>query len=83
MNQEIMRAIVLIALHIESDDGLNTAELDELRFLALILRRASRAQEGTELERLEARAMAQPVPPARRLTEIERQELRALDAGPQ
>ena len=62
MNQEVMRAVVLIAQHIESPEGLNAAELDELRFLALILRRSSRAQEGMELSFLEARATGKPLP---------------------
>lgn len=57
MNQEAMRAIVLIGQHISSSDGLGEAELEELAFLCLILRRASRAQEGVEIGVLEARAL--------------------------
>lgn len=61
MNQEAMRAIVLIGQHISSS-GLGEAELEELAFLCLILRRASRAQEGMELDILEARALGKPIP---------------------
>lgn len=62
MNQEAMRAIVLIGQHISSKDGLSEAELEELAFLCLMLRRASRAQEGMELDVLEARALGKRLP---------------------
>jgi len=63
MQQELMRAVVLMARAIDvAASPLTDAELDELRFLALILRRASRAQEGMELDVLEARATGKPLP---------------------
>ncbi len=61
MQQELMRAVVLLAaLGLEEEVG--HAELQELRALATILRRASRAQESKLLHVLEAEASGDPQP---------------------
>lgn len=56
-----MRAAVLLIAAL-LDDDLSAAELQELRALHTILRRASRAQEGKFLEILEAEASGSPMP---------------------
>jgi hypothetical protein len=66
MQQEIMRVCVLLAaLGLEED--FSPAELQELRALSSILRRASRAQAATDLRILEATASGAPQPTEKEL----------------
>lgn len=62
MQQEMMRAIVLLGRPSTGPDSLSDAEAHELRALLSILRRASRAMEGRILEELEATAYGNPQP---------------------
>ena len=61
MQQELMRAVVLLSLAV-LDEKIDAAALQELRALTTILRRASRACEGRVVEELEATASGLPQP---------------------
>ncbi len=62
MQQELMRAVVLLSLYVLEESELGPDERAELRALTTILRRASRACEHRVVQELEATASGTPQP---------------------